>query len=209
MRVHVLIGVLCTVTVHGAAAAATLSTTTNNNGNGGVFMNLTAGAQTVTIGSFDTYFQSSAGTSLNVEVWTRPGSYLGFDSSSVGWTLLETVATTSAGMTSLAPINLTSGITIGSGSTVGVYIHSITAGSGIRYTGTGVSPPQTTWNDANLTLFSDRARTFEVPFAGGLFTPRTFAGNINYSVAPVPEPASMAALGLLVGVTFILRRRKA
>jgi hypothetical protein len=71
------------------------------------------------------------------------------------------------------------------GSTTGVYLHSVTAGAGIRYTGTGAAPPQTTWSNADITLFGDVARTGNVAFGGTQFTPRTFSGTIQYSTTPV------------------------
>jgi hypothetical protein len=183
----------------------TLSTTTPNNGSGGVFMNLTALAQPLNVVSFQTYFSSAAGTPVSVQVYTRPGTYVGFTASNVGWTLSETVVATSNGTTGLSiPFSLANPILLPTGQVTGVYLHAVTAGGGIRYTGTGASPPVTTWSNADLQLFSDTSRTGAVAFAGTQFSPRTFAGNVNY--APVPEPASLAALGL--GALALLRRRK-
>jgi hypothetical protein len=95
-------------------------------------------------------------------------------------------------------------ILLPSSQTTAVYLHAITVGGGIRYTGTGTTGGQTTWSNADLTLFSDVSRTGAVAFAGTQFSPRTFAGNVNY--APVPEPATIAALGL--GAAALLRRRR-
>lgn len=186
--------------------AATLTTTTANNGSGGVFMNFTAGAAAIAVTGFDAYF-GSEGSPVSVAVYTRPGSYVGFDNNAAGWTLHETMNTTSAGNNTLAPLGLTTSISIGAGQTVAIYLHS-TSPVGMRYNGTGTAPPQTTWSDANLSVFSDRARTGSTPFGGSLFTPRTFAGNIHYNVdGEVPEPGTVSFLALgLVGLT-ILRRR--
>jgi hypothetical protein len=122
----------------------------------------------------------------------------------VGWMLSETAAATSSGAAVLANLNLTNSLSLTAGQTRAVYLHAITAGGGIRYTGTNAAPPQTTWSNADLTLFSDVSRTGAIPFAGTRFSPRTFAGNVNY--APVPEPMSIAALGLGLGV--LLRKRR-
>lgn len=201
MRKVAIIGM---VLVPSMGFAGVLSTAAPNNGSGGIFMNLTSAGQALSVTSFDTYFSGSVGLGVSVQVWTRAGTYVGFDASNAGWTLSQTASATAAGTTTLAPLALSSAISIGAGQTVAVYLHSITTGGGIRYTGTSSAPPQTTWSNADLTLFSDVSRTGTVPFGGSRFSPRTFAGNVNYSV--VPEPASMAALAL--GAGALLRRRR-
>jgi hypothetical protein len=182
-----------------------LSTAAPNNGSGGVFLDLTAsGSFPLFVTQFDVPFSSVAGTPVQIEVWTRPGSYVGFDGSSAGWTLLELNEATSAGSATWAPMILANPILLGAGVTTGIYLHAITVGGGIRYTGTNAAPPQTTWSNADITLFSDVTRTGTVPFGGTRFTPRTFSGNVHYQV--VPEPASLAALGL--GAAAMIRRRR-
>jgi hypothetical protein len=158
-----------------------LATAPPNNGSGGIFLDLTAASAALQVNSFDTYFSSAAGSSVTVEVYTRPGSYVGFTTSNAGWTLHTTATGTSAGTTALGPLPLNVPIQLPVGSTVGVYLHATTTGGGIRYTGTGTIPPQTTWSNADLTLFSDVSRTGAIPFAGTQFTPRTFAGVVNYA----------------------------
>jgi hypothetical protein len=189
----------------GFAGAQVISTTTPNNGSGGVFLHLTPATQPLLMTAFQTYFGSASGSPVSVEVWTRPGAYAGFTASNAGWTLHETVAGTSAGTTGLSdPLTLATPLLIPLGGPTSVYLHSITTGGGIRYTGTSAIPPQTTWSNSDVTLFSDVARTGAVPFAGSQFTPRTFAGSIHYQ--PVPEPGTMAAIGL--GLAAIIGRRR-
>lgn len=186
------------------ASSQTLTTLPPNNGSGGVYFNLTPNAGALTFNSFATYFASTAGSGVSVQVYTRPGSYVGFQTGSAGWTLSETVAGTSAGSTvKSAPLVLANPILLGAGTTTGIYIHSITTGGGIRYQGTG-STSTSTFSNADLTLFSAHARTGAVAFGSSVFTPRAFAGDINYS--PVPEPLSLSVLGL--GAAALLRRRR-
>jgi hypothetical protein len=163
------------------AAAQSLTTAAPNNGSGGIFMDLTPVGAALQLDSFATYFSSASGTPVSVEVWTRPGSYVGFTTSNTGWTLSQTVAGVSAGTATAATVPLTTAIILPSAATTAVYLHAITAGGGIRYTGTSAAPPQTTWSNADVQLFSDVARTGAVAFAGTANTPRTFAGTINYS----------------------------
>lgn len=194
----------------GAAQAQTLTTFAPNNGSGGIFLDLTPVAGALRLDAFSTYFDSAAGTgtSASIEVWTRPGSYAGFTGSSAGWTLSQTVGGTSVNSTTLSSLVLTSPILLPSAATTAVYLQSVTFTHGIRYTGTSVASPTTTYSNADLSLFSDTARTGNVAFAGSQNSPRTFAGTIAYSrVASVPEPAMLATLA--IGGLALLRRRRA
>jgi hypothetical protein len=179
-----------------------------NNGSGGVFMEITdLSGLGLLVHEFDVPFGGTL-DARSVEVWTRAGTYAGFTGSSAGWNLHETTNTVAGGSTTWVPINMLSDINIGANQTMSVYLHSVLpalSGTGIRYTGTGAGGHQTTFANADLSLFSDVSRTGFVSFGGTEFTPRTFSGEVHYRV--VPEPASVAAL--IVGLGFIaLRRRK-
>lgn len=192
-------------------SADVLSTALPNNGSGGVFFDLTAsGANDLSFEGFATYLGSATvGTPASIEVWVRPGSYVGFQGANTGWTLSETVIGFAAGTTTLTPdIFLANAISITQGSTVGIYLHSVTTGNGIRYTGTGAAPPQTVWGNADITFSGAHARTGAVSFGSTVFTPRTFAGNIIYSVSSIPEPASAITMLLLVAGSACLRTRR-
>ena len=178
-----------------------------NNGSGGVFMDLRPMASPLEFTGFATQFSSAAGTPVSVEVWVRTGSYIGFTTSNAGWTLWQTVSGTSAGtVTNSAVFNLSLPVQLAAGQTMGIYLHAITPGGGIRYFGTGAGGHQTIFANSDLSLFSDVSRTGAVAFAGTQFAPRTFAGTVTYNV--VPEPSTFLLLGI-GGAFALFRWRKA
>ncbi|MBL9030439.1 MAG: hypothetical protein JNM80_01855 [Phycisphaerae bacterium] len=187
----------------GVASAGIITTAAPNNGSGGVFLQLTPATDPLEVTSFDVPFAGAVGGAALVEVWVRSGPYAGFTASNVGWTLHETVSATAAGTLVFAPVVLTTPLPIPMGTT-SIYLHGITTGQGLRYTGTTAAPPVTTWSNADVTLFSNISRTGAVPFAGTQFTPRTFSGNVNYNVIPAPGSLALLAAGGLLAA----RRRR-
>lgn len=176
---------------HSYSIAITLNANaTANNGSGGIFTQLTTNANPITIQSFNTMYSSAAGTSVTVEIYSRPGAYAGFTASNVGWTLIGTLTTTSAGTATIAPLNVTSlNINLLPSTTTSFYLHAITVGGGIRYFGTGTTS-MTNFSDANLALFTDVSRTGNVAFGGTQFSPRAFTGTIDYVISGPPDPCA-------------------
>jgi hypothetical protein len=160
----------------GLASAQSLTTALSTTGSGGVFMDLTPTGSGLYVTSFDVQYTGTVGTAVEVEIWTRPGSYVGFDGSNSGWVLHQTVGAIRQGTAVSSPLVPTVPIEVPAGNTTGVYLHCITSGGGIRYIGSGA----TSFSNADLMLFSDVARTGNIPFGGSRFTPRIFAGTVYY-----------------------------
>ncbi|MCB0827054.1 MAG: PEP-CTERM sorting domain-containing protein [Armatimonadetes bacterium] len=189
-------------TLSGEAAA--------NNGSGGIFTNMTSTVD-LTLTGFDLFFTGTVGTAVGVEVWTRTGTYNGFEGSNSGWTLHDTMSGTRSGSAVLSSLNLNTGLSLTAGQTMAVYLHAVDSVNtgGIRYWGTGANPPATTtFSNADLSMTAEHAMTGLTPFGGNVFTPRTFAGNVHYTVDSVPEPATMGLLGLGCAALAARRRRK-
>ncbi len=171
-----------------AALGQTLTTAPSNNGSGGVYMDLTALNQNLRITQFDVEYTGTTGSPVDVEVWVRSGSYVGFENDPSAWTLHETVPGVRQGTAVPSPLILNEPVELPVGEVTGVYIHCITSGGGIRYNGTGANPPQTFWSNADISLFGDIARTGNTPFGGSIFTPRVFAGTIYYEPSGPADP---------------------
>ena len=169
--------------------AQSLSTAAANNGSGGIFLDLAPTSQNLDVTQFDIPFTGTAGTTVDVEVWTRVGSYVGFDGDPTGWTLTQSINMTRGGTNVNVPMVLTTPISLAAGQTTGICLQA-TASGGVRYTGTNTNLPQTAWSNADLSLFSDVARVATVAFTGTRFSPRTFSGVIYYTPAggPTCEP---------------------
>ena len=174
---------LLSITVASPARAQTLTTAVANNGSGGVFLDLQPVSAPLRLTGFDVPLMATAGTPVTVEVWTRPGSYVGFTNSSTGWTLTQSVTANSGGSSTPVPYVLTTPITLPASGITAIYLQAVlpaAISNGIQYTGIGGSPPQTMWSNATIVLFSDTVRTGFVAFGGMQFTPRTFSGTIRY-----------------------------
>jgi murein tripeptide amidase MpaA len=151
------------------------NTALTSSSRGGIFLDLAA-SQMLDVIRIDTFFNNALGTPVEFEIWTYPGSYVGNDASAAGWALHDTVLVDANGPNAPTPLHLAAPIHIASGQTTGIYI--LAQSGHLRYTRENAQP---TWFNDDLTLFSDRARS--QPWGGSLFSPRTFAGTIFYTVA--------------------------
>lgn len=191
------------------ASADILTTDPNNNGlsgaGSGVYFDLTdLTGIGVTIEGFETSVFAAEGTTVNLDIWARSDSYVGNEGSNAGWVNLGgasgvVTAGTYGTFGNLVSFDIADYF-LGASETNGFAFFT---DFGIAYTGTGASPPTTTFSDGSLQLFGDAAATSS--FSGVSFSPRTFSGSVFYSAA-VPEPGSAAII--LVGIAGLIARRK-
>lgn len=160
----------------------------------------------VTITNFSTQVDANG----DFQIWTRPGTHVGFGGSAAGWTLLGTGSAT-AGVNQ--PIGLTVSVPVAAGATQAFAIFS--SNTDLRYSnGTAIGAVAAA--DANISILEGWGNTNG--FGGVMFAPRVFIGSVTYTpavaVATIPTLSewAMIAFGLLLAgaaVAHLQRRRGA
>jgi hypothetical protein len=152
--------------------AGTTSTTGTYNGH---FFDLTAhGTGGITVDSWAVNVSSSLGTTVNIQVWYKEGTWVGFHADQSAWTLLGEVPTTSAGPGNPTPVNL-GGLVIPQGQTYGIRIG--TSPGSLRYSGANTYPLQVADDHVRLDQGSAQGNIFTT----SLLNPRGWNGTVNYT----------------------------
>ena len=170
----------------GAESNGTLTTTfVGGNGSTGNMFDITA-VNELTIDSFDI---NGAGSTA-MEVWYRPGSYVGYQSSNAGWTLAGSYTVTSSGQYNPTRLPI-GGITIPAGATYGIYVTYVSG-----------TLTYTNGNGSNE-VYSNPDMTIQCGVGGSYFAvtiaSRVWNGNIYYTVG---APGCSSAL---VPVTAVVQ----
>ncbi len=207
-----ILSLLLMLAVSGQAMAQsmTLLTTDDNDSYGeevGLFFDLTA-INDVSIESFGLYSNSDEGETVTVDFYTRPGSYVGFDSSPTGWTLIASVTINHDGTYDENQFVLPELFGMSAGETMGMYAYSPVGGISHDDT-TGPA----TWSDANLSLTNDFGSEYGA-FSGDNDTSMNFAGSVTYveglPFVPATSVPTLSGYGLLLaalGMLLLGRRR--
>jgi len=142
---------------------------------GGYFDVVASGGKTISVNSFDIHC-SSSGT-VNVEVWYKSGTYVGFTSNPGVWTQLGTTQTiTGAGWNNPTIVNPGASITIPSGTTYGFFINCSGGTPGYMRFNTG----SFNYSNSDITINTgDMAWT--TPPGSGSWNGYTFNGTVYYS----------------------------
>lgn len=161
--------------ITGGSAADSLFSGVANNGSGAVMFEVMAN-KNVRIHAMDFYF---TGTST-ISIYVKNGTFVGFESNSAAWTLLNTISVTGAGTTTAVRANLPVPIELTANQMKGIYIF----GSGVRYIGLAATPAtigQVWQTNGTLTLYGGIGGG--ALFSGGSNPGRTFAGHLYYTGA--------------------------
>jgi hypothetical protein len=133
----------------------------------------------VTLTRFDIHCRLPAGVQIEVQVYTKPETFVGHESNAGSWTLAGSTFTTTAGPGLGTPVNI-GDIYIPSGATQGVYINVVTATASVRYNSAATTSTVPITN-ADATLHVQYSAVKNGLF-GGTFAPRGFNGVVHYSV---------------------------
>lgn len=166
----------------------------------------------MTITGFDVNLVT--GSSTTIAIYWRPGTSVGFQDSSAGWTLLGTDTVTPGGQDVPTFVNI-GGLALTPGNTYGFYVDLQSYPStSMRYTNGGPN----TYSNADLSITTQFGKG-DPAFTGGSFFPRQWNGTIYYDIVdfeypliqeiPTLSKAGVAALLALLAVAavFVLRRR--
>ncbi|MDB4539456.1 lamin tail domain-containing protein, partial [Saprospiraceae bacterium] len=167
----------------------------NNGFSGNMFDVSNIGSGPIMINSFDIHLGSAAGTNHTVAAYSVLGGYAGNETNAGAWTLMGDVAVVSAGPGNPSAMPA-GGLTIQPGEVYGIYIFQTDGGSDIDYTN-GAN----TYADANVQIETGLGRGTPI-WTGGIFNPRTWNGNIHYTVAVGAAPVLQQTAGLPSGSPF-------
>lgn len=170
------------------------TTMANNNGSAGNMFDIVPNTNLIFTG-VDMHF-ATVGTTT-VEVWYRQGSFVGFETSSAGWTLAHTTTVTTIASGTLTPIPGSFAILMEAGQTYGIYVTSVNGSPGTRYQN-GTTLGTLYASNADLNFYEGKGGAY---FASTI-SPRIFNGNLYYT-KPVCS-SSMAPITLSVHPTPIL-----
>jgi hypothetical protein len=177
------------------STAQLLTTLAAGNGFSGTMFDVTA-VGNIEVNGFDMHF-SSTGTA-SVEVWYRPGTFVGFETSNAGWTLVHTTTATALGTGVLSPVPGSFTVNVPAGQTYGFYVTAASTGPQVNYTNGSVLGNVFVQN-ADVQIKEGKG--------GGYFTvtnsPRVFNGQMRYTKPGCTSPIIPVVMnvGSLTNVT--------
>jgi hypothetical protein len=188
-----------TTTTYYAQASSTstgslFTTLAAGNGSSGNMFDIAPTAN-ITIQSCNMHF-GMAGVTTTVEVWYRPGSFVGFESANTGWTMAHTTTVVTNGTGTMTPIPGTFAINVPAGQTYGLYITSVNGNPITNYTnGTGLSNLYT--SNGDLSLYEGKGGTY----FGVINSPRIFNGALFYTKQGCTSTMTPVTFSVAAGAT--------
>lgn len=167
---------------------------------------IVVGSNPLTITSFDLNLDRS-GRIANLELYTRPGTHVGFQQTSAGWTLFDSINVVSNGDGNATPADFADFVAPANATTA-IYLTALRSSTSDFNYIDGTAVGNVAASNADLSILEGTGKAYA--FSSN-FTPRVFSGTVNYTVGQVgpdpqaiPEPVTatlsvlaMASLGLV------------
>ena len=205
---HLSLRTLCAATAFAVAASAqcfsvTTTTVAGNGQNGTTFNIVNTSTQAISIGSFDQCF-FNAGTSAFIEIYTKPGTWNGFENTASAWTLVGSTTNFAHGVApALDALPIPVNVTIAAGATQGFYITG-DVGTNVAYTSGANQLGTVIGSDAFLQVTGGVGKSY--PFAATFGLPtagRLWNGRVNYCpVGTGTVVATNTTLGAGCGASY-------
>jgi hypothetical protein len=151
---------------------------------------------------------SAGGTAAQVSLWTRTGTYVGAEYSSIGRLLLGTITATIAG-TNLETLVNFAVLSLGAG-LHGFYVDYVNYRTDGRLREMLYTDGSNTYSNSDLSISTGIGKG-NPAFTGSTFLNRTWNGTLRYQpTVVVPEPSTVALLASgLAAMIVVARRRRA
>ncbi len=187
---------------------------------GGALVNFTndSSSDLVLTGLFDLNLSGAGGFTNSYQVYTKNGALSGVETNAAAWNLLGTANVSSTNpQGTFTTINVGNTFTVSAGQTIGLAFFLTTppdSGGNFPSGGfVGYNQGASTFTDGTATITTGLAKGYrggfdsstDLLFNVDTFSPRAWSGRVQY--AAVPEPASLAAIGIFT-VGLIRRRKK-
>jgi hypothetical protein len=199
MKTRQLMFILLFVPIVSASAGVLTTTFTGGLGQEGNMFDVLTASHALTVTGFDLNLDAVI---VNVEVYQKSGTWVGFDQTPAAWTLIATISSvSSAGVGVPTHIDVTPFVLPASAVTA---LYLTATSPGLVYS-EGTLVGNVAASNADLSILEGAAKSY--PFLS-TFEPRVWNGSIYYTDASsVPEPSSLVFF-LLGGATLLWRRHR-